>query len=166
MTGAMARHAESLIARGREAVAAFRWSQAREAFQQALNYWDEPALWLPPSQEPDEQRLAELVQRSVPEDKQHVVFDIMEQMATFHPTEPCWYLPLVRVDPTYQRRGLGSALLQSVLAECDRQNPNAYREATSPKNLALYEHHGFTSVGTICAGDAPPMTPMIREARA
>ena len=124
------------------------------------------ALWLPPSVEPDEARLAELLQRSVPEEKQRVVFDVLEQMETFHPTEPCWYLPLIGVDPAHQRRGLGTALLQPVLGRCDRQNLAAYLEATSPRNIELYERHGFRSLGTIRAGDAPPLTPMVREPRA
>jgi ribosomal protein S18 acetylase RimI-like enzyme len=124
------------------------------------------AMWLPPSVEPDTERFVELIQRSVDEAKQRIVFETLQQMERFHPTEPCWYLALIGVDPAHQRRGLGSALMREVLDECDRQNLPSYLESTNPRNVTLYERHGFRRLGIIDTGEAPPLTPMLREPRA
>ena len=123
------------------------------------------ALWLPPSVEADAERFVELIQRSVDEAKQRIVFETLQQMEAFHPTEPCWYLAMIGVDPVHQRRGLGSALMREVLDDCDRQNLPAYLESTNPRNLTLYERHGFHRLGIIDTGEAPPLTPMLREPR-
>ena len=123
------------------------------------------ALWLPPNQEPDEERFVELIQRSTTEDKQDIVFRILEQMDAYHPSEPCWYLPLIGVDPMHQGSGLGSALLQTVLRECDRHGLPAYLEATNTRNVRLYDRHGFEALGTIKVENAPSMTPMLRQPR-
>ena len=41
----------------------------------------------------------------------------------------------------------------------------AYLESSNPKNMSLYERHGFESMGRIQIGDSPPAHPMIREPR-
>jgi hypothetical protein len=41
----------------------------------------------------------------------------------------------------------------------------AYLEATSARNLPLYQRHGFEALGTIQAGDSPVITPMLRRPR-
>lgn len=43
------------------------------------------ALWLAPDQSPDEQALVALIERSVPPSQQGAMFELLEQMATFHP---------------------------------------------------------------------------------
>lgn len=40
-----------------------------------------------------------------------------------------------------------------------------YLEASSPRNKALYERHGFEATGVIQAGSSPPMWPMVRTPR-
>ena len=80
-----------------------------------------------------------------------------------HPEEPHWYLPLIGTDPTQQGNGFGSALLDHTLAICDQQNVPAYLEATSPRNIRLYQRHGFVVLGTIQIGGSPPITPMLRK---
>src|SRR5688500_5386289 len=66
-----------------------------------------------------------------------------------HPHEPHYYLPLAGVTPDRQGRGIGSALLQPVLDRCDRDGVPAYLEATSERNRALYERHGFVATSVI-----------------
>jgi ribosomal protein S18 acetylase RimI-like enzyme len=123
------------------------------------------ALWLPPQVEPDEEALGALFQRTVPEDLQDDVLALLEQMGRYHPSEPHWYLPLMGVDPRHQGKGLGSALMRHALVPCDRDQTLAYLESTNPKNIPLYERHGFELLGTIQAGSSPPLFPMLRRPR-
>jgi ribosomal protein S18 acetylase RimI-like enzyme len=60
-----------------------------------------------------------------------------------HPRHPHFYLFLLGVLPGSQGRGLGSALLQKVLERCDREAIPAYLENSNPRNLPLYQRHGF-----------------------
>ncbi|MGH6833122.1 MAG: GNAT family N-acetyltransferase, partial [Methyloceanibacter sp.] len=81
------------------------------------------------------------------------------------PKEPHWYLPLIGTDPAKQGNGYGSALLRHALAICDREKMPAYLEATSARNVPLYQRHGFEALGTIQVGSSPPITPMLRKPR-
>jgi GNAT superfamily N-acetyltransferase len=85
-----------------------------------------------------------------------------------HPRSPAhWYLPMIGVTPAWQGRGFGAALLQPVLERCDRERTPAYLEASTPRNRALYERHGF-EVMEECryAPDGPPIWRMWREPHA
>ena len=123
------------------------------------------ALWLPPEVHPDEDVLIPLLQRTVPEPVQKDLFAVFEQMGRYHPSEPHWYLPLIGVDPLQQGRGHGSALMQQALISCDRDHRCAYLESSNPKNIPLYERHGFELLGTIQVGMSPPIYPMLRTPR-
>lgn len=121
------------------------------------------ALWLPPDVQPDEYMLMSVLQRTVPENIQKDAFAVFDQMSHYHPSEPHWYLPIMGVDPSKHGKGFGSALLQHTLIQCDRENKLAYLESSSPKNIPLYERHGFKLLGTIQAGTSPSIFPMLRE---
>ena len=123
------------------------------------------ALWLPPDVGPDEAVLAKLIESTAPAHLHGDVFGLLEAMGRYHPNEPHWYLPLIGVDPSQQGRGYGAALLRHALARCDRDGVPAYLESTNPKNVPLYERHGFEVLGTIQAGSSPPLSPMLRKAR-
>jgi hypothetical protein len=41
----------------------------------------------------------------------------------------------------------------------------AYLESTNPRNVSLYQRHGFEALGTIQKGSSPPLIPMLRKAR-
>jgi ribosomal protein S18 acetylase RimI-like enzyme len=123
------------------------------------------ALWLPPGVEPAGDEIAALVEETVAEDKQAVLAQVVEQMAEFHIHEPHWYLAMIGVDPVHQGRGLGSALLKHGLAACDAEGLPAYLESSNPKNVPLYERHGFEVMGVIQPADFPPLYPMLRPAR-
>lgn len=123
------------------------------------------ALWLPPGVQPDEEPLVSLLQRSVAEPELGDVFAVLEQMGSYHPTGPHWYLPLIGVDPSQQGKGYGSALLSEALNRCDREGLVAYLESSNPRNVPLYERHGFEVRGTIQAGSSPPLWPMTRMPR-
>jgi ribosomal protein S18 acetylase RimI-like enzyme len=123
------------------------------------------ALWLAPGVGLDEAAMTAVMQRSVPAERQAEVFGVFEQMGSYHPHEPHWYLPLIGVDPARQGKGLGSAMLQHALARCDRDHVLAYLESSSPANIPLYRRHGFEVLGTIQMGSSPPIVPMLRAAR-
>jgi ribosomal protein S18 acetylase RimI-like enzyme len=123
------------------------------------------ALWLPPGVQPAEAPLLTHLQVSVAEPQQPAMLELLGQMGAFHPTEPHWYLPLIGVDPRLQGRGLGAALLAESLRRCDRDGLPAYLEATNPRNMSLYERHGFRPIGQIQAGDSPFLIPMLRPAQ-
>lgn len=124
------------------------------------------ALWLPPDVQPREEEMGALLQQTVSEQNQEEVFAVLEQMGSYHPTEPHWYLPLIGVDPMQQGKGYGSALMAHALIPCDREQKLAYLESSNPRNIPLYKRHGFEVLGTIQVGSSPPVFPMLREPRA
>lgn len=121
------------------------------------------ALWLPPDILPDEEALVAQIEASIPARNRAAVFAVFEQMDAWHPREPNWHLPLIGTDPRHQGKGHGTRLLHHALAICDQQQLPAYLEATSPKNISLYERHGFEALGVIQAGSSPPIIPMLRR---
>jgi ribosomal protein S18 acetylase RimI-like enzyme len=123
------------------------------------------ALWLPPGVEPDAEALGALIVQALPDEKKPVLLHVGEQMAQFHPDEPHWYLALVGVDPSRQGQGLGSLLIKEGLRRCDEQGLPAYLESSNPKNIPLYERHGFEVMGVIQPDDFPGLYPMLRPAR-
>ena len=125
------------------------------------------ALWIPPGHDDDDggdgasEGLAQLVSA----DRIEEVGSVLEQMKSYHPKEPCWYLPLIGVDPHHQGRGLGAELMKYALARCDEEHLPAYLESSNPANISLYERHGFEIMGRIQTENSPPVHPMIRAAR-
>jgi ribosomal protein S18 acetylase RimI-like enzyme len=89
----------------------------------------------------------------------------LENMGQSHPEESHWYLPVVGVDPNAQGRGLGGALMRHALARCDAEGSSAYLESTNPRNISLYERHGFKIIDEIRVGACPVITPMLRKPR-
>jgi ribosomal protein S18 acetylase RimI-like enzyme len=125
------------------------------------------ALWVPPGAgRPDDEVMGELIERSVSPEIQGPLGEFSEMQAALHPHEPMWYLPMIGVDPSRQRQGHGSVLLERMLEQTDADGIPAYLEATTPSSRALYERHGFEVVGLIQAGGSPPMWPMLRRPRA
>jgi GNAT superfamily N-acetyltransferase len=123
------------------------------------------ALWLPPGAAPDEESLLKVIEDTVADERKCAMFSMFEQMDALHPWEAHWHLPLIGVDPAHQGKGIGSALLRHNLNVCDGQNVSVYLEATSPRNLPLYERHGFEVIGSIQVADSPQIIPMLRKPR-
>lgn len=120
------------------------------------------AVWLPPTVGVDEEEIGTAIASLGSSPLQDYLFELFEQFSKFHPTEPHWYLPLMGVEPSHQRKGVGSALLKHALSVCDRDHKIAYLEASSRENLGLYERHGFETLGAIKVGNSPSVFPMIR----
>jgi GNAT superfamily N-acetyltransferase len=121
--------------------------------------------WLPPGIYPDDEPIGELFKQKMSEPRLGELLFLFEQMASYHPNEPHWYIPLFGVDPFYQGQGYGTELLQYGLDVCDRNQELAYLESTSPASRSFYERHGFRVLGEIRSADSPPMFPMLREPR-
>ena len=122
------------------------------------------AMWLPPGVGPDLEAMMRIIDESADE-RVPELLSVLEQMSRFHPGEPCWYLPLIGVDPMMQGRGFGGMLMRHAAARCDAEGMTAYLESSSPRNMALYLRHGFEVMGTIQAGSSPVLTPMVRYPR-
>ncbi len=124
------------------------------------------ALWFPPGVESDTEVMVEILSTHGSDSVLADIPDFMTQMEKFHPVdENCWYLPIIGVDPVYQGRGIGSALLKRALSAIDEQGCAAYLEASTRQNAALYQRHGFEICGTIQSGNSPEVYPMLRPAR-
>lgn len=66
------------------------------------------------------------------------------------------------VDPALQGKGYGSALLNHALQQCDQEGCLAYLESSNPRNIPLYQRHGFRIIGEIQSGTSPTMAAMLR----
>ena len=109
------------------------------------------ALCLPPNVEPDEAIISEALADSTHAE----MHELSEQSAGYRPSEPHWYLPVIGVDPAYQGRGLGRALMAHACERCDRDGVPFYLESSNPRNIPLYQRHGFEVLGTIQAARRP-----------
>ena len=123
------------------------------------------ALWLPPGAELSEsetEAFGGAVAEVLGPDAERA-FELMAVMEEHHPHEPCYYLQLVGVVPEHQGWGLGAALMQPVLAQCDREGVPAYLEATTRASLRLYERLGFEVIGEFAPAGGPSLWPMWRH---
>ena len=123
------------------------------------------ALWLPPNIEADEETFVKEIEQNVLIEKQESLFKVLEELEKYHPEAPCWYLPIIAVDPHYQNNGIGSLLMKYALEKVDSDGLPAYLESSNPRNMSLYKRYGFETMGQIKVDDVPPLHPMIREAR-
>ena len=101
---------------------------------------------------------------SIPKDRLENVIQFFEEFSNYHP-EDAWYLAFIGVDPSKQGMGVGSFILKEALKMIDEKGEKAYLESSNPRNMSLYERHGFESIGKVQIGDSPPAHPMLREAR-
>jgi len=127
------------------------------------------AVWLPPhaqlmTPEQEEAFGEALVEVTGPDAARF--FQVAEIFAQHHPDEPLYYCQFLSTVPRYQGRGIGSAFLRAMLERADREGMPAYHEATSPRNRALYERHGYVAQGEFTLPeDGPTLWPMWREPR-
>jgi GNAT superfamily N-acetyltransferase len=62
------------------------------------------------------------------------------------PTEPVWHLDSVAVEPGWQGRGIGSALIAFAVEQASRSSASMILETGTSRNVPLYERHGFRTV--------------------
>ena len=125
------------------------------------------AMWAPPGVAPihpdDEERLNERIADLAAPAELARIGELVERFEASHPQEPCWYLQFLGVDPVRQGNGFGSLLLRDVLAGADERGEAAYHEATTLRNRALYEQHGYRCTGEIQLPGGPTTYAMWRE---
>lgn len=140
-----------------------------EAFAHGSAYYVDgyagAALWLPPGAHSDDDTLGSIIQTTVGEGERGDLMAVFDQMGSYHPKEPHWYLPLIGVETLHQGHGYGAALMEHALAPRDQEQTLAYLESTNPRNISLYQRHGFEILGTIQVGASPPLFPMLRKPR-
>jgi len=83
-----------------------------------------------------------------------------------HPRERLWYLELLAVDPSLQRRGIGGALQEHLYQQADRDQLPSYLETQKEENLAYYRRFGYELVSELRpVRRGPPLWTMRREPR-
>jgi GNAT superfamily N-acetyltransferase len=122
------------------------------------------ALWAPPGVEPLSvepiylERLEQIAGPDAPR-----LFQISEIFEAHTPKEPHYHLQFLGVLPERQGAGIGARLMAPGLERRDREGVPAYLEATSDRNRALYERHGFRAHGDIPLPDGPALWRMWRD---
>jgi ribosomal protein S18 acetylase RimI-like enzyme len=124
------------------------------------------AVWLPSN------KVDEALRRSIRSDKvgketasrQRSFGDYTSSVHKRHAPFPHWYLHLLGVDPVYQGRGYAGILLRAMFTRIDKERLPCYLEATTEKNVAIYQHHGFRVVeqGKV-PGSGVTLWSMLRE---
>jgi len=82
-----------------------------------------------------------------------------------HPHDvPHFYLFALGTAPEARGRGLAAALLRRVLDVCDADGLPAYLESSDPRNVPLYERHGFRVLSELeVVPGGPVIRPMWRD---
>ena len=125
------------------------------------------AVWLPPNTElsspQDERAFGSALAEVLGPDTDRAI-QLAEIFAEHHPQGPLYYCQFLATVPTHQGRGIGSAFLRDMLRRADTEGVPAYHEATTPRNRALYERHGYLARGEFTLPDnGPTLWPMWRE---
>jgi len=156
-----------MLERGFELFLRKLWMEQEETYTTAavagVAVWELPGRWkvTPAQQVRLAPAMVRIFGRHLPR-----VLRALAVLERGHPTEPHYYLAFLGVDPRWQGRGLGGALLAPILETCDRESTPAFLEASSPRNRALYERHGFAATEEFTLGrSAPPQWRMWREPR-
>lgn len=93
-------------------------------------------------------------------------FGLLDQvLGRVHPHTPHWYLVFLGVKPAWQRRGIGSDLLNFHHEVLDAHRQPSFLEASNPRNRELYLRHGYENLipPEELPGGGPPIWPMWRE---
>lgn len=88
---------------------------------------------------------------------------LLNEMPKHHLHGNHWYLTVLATDPLYQGRGVGTALLEPVLARCDADGVASYLETQKEANLAYYRRFRYDMASVIQVRGAPPVWTMVRQ---
>ena len=121
------------------------------------------AVWFKPFYDVQFDALEETM-KDLPINSQSDIFLYFEEFEKSKPKD-AWYLEYLGVDPRVHSQGIGSLLLEYSLTEIDIHHEPAYLESSNPRNMTLYERHGFETLKKFQFGDGPPIHTMYREPR-
>jgi GNAT superfamily N-acetyltransferase len=122
--------------------------------------WSPPGRWRPPTS---------VLIRSSPAFLRAIgmrlraAINLMGVVERKHPKEPHFYLSTLGTEPDFQRKGVGSALLQPVLDRCDTDGIPAYLESSKEVNVPYYRRHGFDVTEEVSVPGGPTLWLMWRE---
>lgn len=88
-----------------------------------------------------------------------------EAMREHRPEEPHWYLGILGTHPDRQNQGLGSQVLQAMLAKSDSFGMPTFLESSNPRNYGFYQRHGYTELEELTVAGSPPLLGFWRPAR-
>jgi ribosomal protein S18 acetylase RimI-like enzyme len=89
---------------------------------------------------------------------------IMKMLEQHHPKAHHYYLLGLGVRPDSRCKGIGSALLEHILKECDQQKTGVYLENSNPLNMKFYQRHGFKTQNEVTLPhNGPTLWLMYRE---
>jgi ribosomal protein S18 acetylase RimI-like enzyme len=121
------------------------------------------ALWLPPEQRliiAPRLRLLRFGWKLITQHGLRPAWRVLQQGSIFsrhHPDEPHYYLQFIGCCRWEQGQGIGAALLKQGTRICDERGMPAYLECSNPRNVPLYERHGFVVRGQQAVGKNGPM---------
>lgn len=122
------------------------------------------AVWVPPSADVDEEKLGSDVEGISGTDAERI-YTLLELIEARHPRQvDHQYLFALGTRPDWQSLGIGSRMLRAVLTDCDDDGMPAYLEATTERNMRLYERHGFEVTDVLALPDGPDIWCMWRPA--
>ena len=81
-----------------------------------------------------------------------------------HPGDDLWYLLLLVVDPSAQRRGIGALLQEEMLRRSEEEGRDCYLETQKPENVPYYRRFGYEveqELAPVAGG--PPLFTMRRR---
>ena len=84
-------------------------------------------------------------------------------LSALDPPHPCWCLDTIGVEPSDQRTGLGTALLDRVLVRIDEDALPAFLDTSAPDNLVYYERFGFRVTAEFTLPNGIPLWGMTRQ---
>jgi GNAT superfamily N-acetyltransferase len=114
-------------------------------------------IWIPADQmdalDPANQAMRSVYER---EDGARRFDRFWEWVESKHPEEPLALLDSVAVQPAAQGQGIGSTLIRTGLDRARAAGHGALLETGNPRNVPLYERHGFRVVDAADAPDGGP----------
>jgi ribosomal protein S18 acetylase RimI-like enzyme len=127
------------------------------------------AMWSPPGKRfytaADGQRLGDTIVAADP-GRADLVWAGLSGLGAHHPDEPHFHLQMFGVRNAARGRGIGAELLAGTLELVDRVGAAANLESSNPRNVSIYERHGFEVVAEVVMPDGGPVIrPMFRPSR-
>jgi ribosomal protein S18 acetylase RimI-like enzyme len=77
------------------------------------------------------------------------IMNTFQSMDKHRPKEAHYYLNCIGIDPDHRGKGIGSALMNTILERCDRERCGAYLESTTETRQGFYKKFGFELVTKI-----------------